>query len=166
MKSIERGQRYSEVPRLLAAVAVAARSAERDTARTMSEENVETVRRFFDLLNRGAFDELDAITPAGFELDRSRSRSLKNRIYRADEIRGIWKDLGEAWADYDFFETEMIDAGDIVVRVGGAHARGRSSRIEVQADSATVWRFRDGTPVAAALFQTKAEALEAAGLSE
>ena len=130
----------------------------------VSEENVETVRRIFELVNQGAFDELAAFTPADFELDLSRSRGLNTRVYRAEESSRLWEGLTEAWAEYEFFETEMIDAGDIVVRVGGLRGRGKGSGLEVEAEGASVWSFRDGSLISGALFQSRAEALEAAGL--
>jgi ketosteroid isomerase-like protein len=133
----------------------------------MSHDNVATVRRLFDLLGRGDFDQLDAETPPDFKLDRSQSRSLENRVYRGpSELRAVWEDRADAWGELDFYETEMIDAGDTIIRVGGAHGRGKRSGVEVDAKSATLWRFREGKPVSATLFQSKAEALEAAGLSE
>jgi ketosteroid isomerase-like protein len=133
----------------------------------MSEENVAWVRRSFQLLDDGDLDEMVRITPEDFVLDRSESRGLRSGVFRGpEEIRKIWEDFMEAWADYEVYETEIIDAGDVVVRVGGIRGRGRSSGIEVQAEAATVWRFEGGGPVSASLYQTKAKALEAAGLSE
>ena len=93
----------------------------------MSEENVETVRRFFELVNQQALDDLAAFAPADFELDLSRSRGLNTGVYRAEQAVQTLKDLTEAFADYEFFETEIIDAGDTVVRVGGMRGRGKGS---------------------------------------
>ena len=133
----------------------------------MSEENVEIVRRLFGALNRGDLEELAAITPPDFELDRSASRGLDSRVYRGPgDIRKLWADLLEAWAEFEFYEIEMIDAGETIIRVGGIRGKGKSSGVKVAAEGATLWRFRHGEPVSAALFQGKAEALEAAGLSE
>jgi ketosteroid isomerase-like protein len=130
----------------------------------MAGENVETVRHVFELLDRGDLEGLAAITPPDFVLDRSRSK-LDGRVYRGpDSIRSLWAGVSEAWEDYEFFETEMIDRGDVVIRVGGVRGRGRQSGIDVAAEGATLWRFRDGQMISATLFQDKAEALEAAGL--
>jgi ketosteroid isomerase-like protein len=132
----------------------------------MSEENVETVRRFFELVTQRALDDLAAIVPADFELDLSRSRGLNRGVYRGEQALQTLRDLTEAFADYEFFEAEMIDAGDTVVRVGGMRGRGKGSGVEVEAGGAGVWRFRDGSPISFTLFQSRADALEAAGLSE
>ena len=134
----------------------------------MSQENVETVRRLFAALNRGDLDELEAMTPSDFELDRGASKSPDSRhVYRGPEdIRRLWSNLLDAWSEFEFYEIEMIDAGHAVIRVGGIRGKGKGSGIEVAAEGATLWRFRDGRPVSAALLQSKAEALEAAGLAE
>jgi ketosteroid isomerase-like protein len=60
----------------------------------------------------------------------------------------------------------MIDAGDVVIRVGGVRGRGAASGAQVSAKGATVWTFSDGKLVSMSLFQSESEALEAAGLSE
>ena len=73
---------------------------------------------------------------------------------------------GEAWSQIEAFETEIIDAGDVVVRVGGFRAVGDYSGIELSAQAATVWRFEDGRPISMQLHQTRAEALGAADISE
>jgi ketosteroid isomerase-like protein len=132
----------------------------------MSEENVETVRRFFELVNQRALDDLAAFAPADFELDLSRSRGLNTGVYRAEQAVQTLKDLTETFADYEFFETEIIDAGDTVVRVGGMRGRGKGSGVAVEAGGASVWSFRDGSPVSCALFQSRADALEAARLRD
>ena len=132
----------------------------------MSQENVEIVRRLFAALSRGDLEELAAMTPPDFELDRGASRSPDSRVYRGPgDIRQLWADLLDTWSEIDFYEIEMIDVGHAVIRVGGLRGKGKSSGIEVAAEGATLWRFRNGRPVSAALFQGKAEALEAAGLS-
>ena len=133
----------------------------------MSEENVEIVRGLFDALNRGDLDELRRATPPDFVLDYSRSRGLDAGVFRgADTIMSLWTNLLEAWSEFEFYETEMIDAGDLVVRVGGVRGIGKGSGVEARAQGATLWRFEDGEPVSVTLFQSRREALEAAGLSE
>jgi ketosteroid isomerase-like protein len=127
--------------------------------------NIATVRRFFELLNARDLDELAAITPDDFVFDRSRSRSFDNEVYRGGAgLQRLLEQAADAWDSFEFFEVEMIDAGDTVVRVGGTRGRGRGSGIEVEARGAMVWRFHEGAPVSASLFQSKEEALAEAGL--
>jgi hypothetical protein len=64
------------------------------------------------------------------------------------------------------FETEIIDAGDLVVRMGGFRGIGEYTGLDLSAEGASVWTFEDGEPVSMRLYQSKEEALQAAGLAE
>jgi ketosteroid isomerase-like protein len=133
----------------------------------MSEENVAKVRAIFDAINRGDLDEAFTYIPADFVADWAEANSPESGVYRThEEIRRVFERFREPWSDFEWFESEIIDAGDLVVRVGGVRARGEGSGIEVSARGATVWTFREGTPVSFRFFQSKEEALEATGLSE
>jgi ketosteroid isomerase-like protein len=140
----------------------------------MASRNVELVRSYFGAANGEGLESLmqrlervlDRL-PDDFELDLSRSISPERGIYRgSEEIKRMFRLRGEAWSEIEAFETEIIDAGDVVVRMGGFRAVGEHSGIELSAQAATVWRFDDGRPVWMRLYQTKAEALEAADISE
>ena len=61
---------------------------------------------------------------------------------------------------------ELIDAGDRVVALVRLAATGRGSGIEVTQRFATVLTLREGKVVKLISYATRAEALEAAGLSE
>jgi ketosteroid isomerase-like protein len=140
----------------------------------MASENVDVVRSYFAAANGEGIDELarklepvlDILGP-DFELDLSRSISPEAGVYRGgEEIKAMFRQRGEAWSRIEAFETEIIEAADVVVRVGGFRAVGDYSGIELAAQAATVWRFQNGRPVSMRLYQTKAEALDAAGISE
>jgi ketosteroid isomerase-like protein len=60
----------------------------------------------------------------------------------------------------------MIDRGDEVVVIIHERARLRDSDTVLDRDLAHVWTVRDGRGVRFRVFKTRAEALEAAGLSE
>ena len=53
-----------------------------------------------------------------------------------------------------------------MIVVNRVRMRGRGSGVEVEATGAQVWTIRDGKFQRAKLYQSKAEALEAVGLSE
>jgi ketosteroid isomerase-like protein len=140
----------------------------------MSKENVELVRSYFAAF-RGApiqqiLEELDPLLEEfgpDFEVDLSRSISPERGVYRGPrEIRGLFREYGEGWSRIEAFETEIIDGGDVIVRVGGFRPTGEYSGLELTAEGASVWTFEEGKPVSMRLYQNKAEALEAAGLAE
>ena len=133
----------------------------------MSVENVATVRAIWDAVNRGDVDEAFKYAPDDFVADWSSSEAPESGVYRGREaVKARFERRVEVWSEIEYFETEIIDAGDQVVRVGGVRARGRGSGAEVSAQGAQVWTFKGGTPISVRLYQSKAEALEAAGLSE
>jgi ketosteroid isomerase-like protein len=133
----------------------------------MSEENVATVRAIWDAVNRGDIDEAFSYAPGDFVLDWSASNAPESGIYHGiEDAKRAFEGTLEAWAEVDYFESEIIDRGDHVVRVGGVRAKGKGSGAEVAAHGAQVWTFRRDTPTSVRLFQSKEEALEAVGLEE
>jgi ketosteroid isomerase-like protein len=61
----------------------------------------------------------------------------------------------------------VVELGDDrVLSVSRLQMRGRGSGVEVNASGASIWTIRDGKAAAVTLYQSKAQALEAAGLSE
>ena len=133
----------------------------------MSEDNIAIVRAIWDAVNRGDLDEAFEYAPDDFVADWSGSEAPESGIYRGREaVKERFARTTEAWSEMEYFETEIIDAGDQVVRAGGVRARGKGSGAEVTALGAQVWTFREGSPVSVRLYQSKEEALEAVGLSE
>ena len=133
----------------------------------MSQENVETIRAVWEAINQGDLDAATAHLPADFVADWSESLAPESGVYRGrDEVRRAFAWTTESWSELEYFEDEIIDAGDQVVRVGGVRARGKGSGADVMAQGAQLWTFHKGTPVSVRLYQSRDEALEAAGLSE
>jgi ketosteroid isomerase-like protein len=133
----------------------------------MSQENVEFVRNFYAMIDRGDAEAWHLLPP-GFVIDLSR-RLIDPGILRGpEEMRAFYRDLDAHWAGGANLEVEeMIDAGDqvlVLIRFGG---RGRMSGAEVEALVWNVWTFRDGEPVRWAYFgEDRPGALEAAGLRD
>jgi ketosteroid isomerase-like protein len=133
----------------------------------MLQENIEIVRRSTDAYNRGDFDGMVENWAPDAVVDWSRSRGVEAGVYRGhDEIRAFAQRFLATW---DEFRLEIDDPveieDDLLLTENLAHLRGRDG-IEVQARSAWLIRFRDGKQSSLTLYQTKQEALEAAGLSE
>jgi ketosteroid isomerase-like protein len=133
----------------------------------MSQENVEIVRKATDALNRRDVDGwLENWAPDAV-VDWSNSRGPDAAVYKGhDEIRAFTQRFLAAWNDVRIEiddPTEVED--DLLVVENLAYLRGRDG-IETQARSAWVITFRDGQQTSLTLYQTKREALEAAGLRE
>jgi ketosteroid isomerase-like protein len=134
----------------------------------MSEENVEVVSRVIDAFNRHEPDLIASYVAPEGEADWSRSLAPYRGVYRGPDEWRDWLRLRlDAWSDarWDALELTALD-DDRVLLVVRLTALGRDSGVEVTASSTIIWTVRDGKIVRAELFQSKDEALEAAGLSE
>ena len=133
----------------------------------MSEENVEVVRAMIDAANRGDWEATIKDAAPGFVWDNSRAIGTDNRVVltSAEQARDFFKELNEIWESMRIEINETIPTGDHVVVPHTTHIRGRDG---IEAQARTTWLFRicDGKIERVCLYQTRAEALEAAGLSE
>jgi ketosteroid isomerase-like protein len=134
----------------------------------MSEENVEVVKRSVEAYRRGDIDACLEEVGDDVELDFSRVRGPDRGVYRGSEgFRELFATFMEAWESITWLSTEYIEAGEQVVFATRARFHGRGSGIEVEGGGmGAVYTLRDGKIVRYEQFQSKAEALEAAGLSE
>jgi ketosteroid isomerase-like protein len=132
----------------------------------MSQENVEIVRRAFEAYNRRDFDALFENWAPDVVWDWSNSRGPEAGVYRGrDEIRAFWERYLAAFDEIRFEIDDPIEVeDDLLVVENIAYLRGRDG-IQTQARSAFLIAFRDGKTASVTMYQTKREALEAAGLS-
>ena len=133
----------------------------------MSEENVETVRRTFAEYNRGDVEgALEEWAPDAV-WDWSNGHGFDAGVYRGrDEIWAFWQERQAAWEEIRFEIVDLMEVEDNqVIAENVAYSRGRDG-IEVEARSAWLITFRDGKQTSLTLYQSKQDALEAAGLSE
>jgi len=84
----------------------------------------------------------------------------------AEGLRSFIRERYEAWETAVDHLEELIDAGDQVVTVVISRGRGRTSGAEVEQTHYGVWTLQGGKVIRVAWLGTRAEALEAAGLSE
>ena len=129
----------------------------------MSQENMETVRRFTEALVRKDY------RAAAAELDP------KLEIDDTDIPESTGSDSFYAWLARWDEAWERWRLEDLIVRPVGAHrtislfkmiAKGKGSGIELARDDAVVAEYRDGKIVRIAYYNDQSQALEAAGLSE
>jgi ketosteroid isomerase-like protein len=134
----------------------------------MSPDNVETVRHYADAV----FERQDVDGALGFVdpyavFDWSESRAPYRGVRKGHaEIRKQLRDVMEAFAEINpEFEITALDS-ERVLFVNRLRVRGKASGVEVTAVGATLWTLRDGKIVHGKLFQSKDEALAAAGIEE
>ena len=129
----------------------------------MSQENVEIVRRLYEA--QGTPEFLELVDPHVVWLNHA--SAPENKPYVGHEgllqwYSGIRADVG----DFRFDVIELIDAGgDQVVTVHRVTATGTKSGARIEQTQAAVITLLNGKIVRSQGFETKAQALEAAGLS-
>ena len=134
----------------------------------MSEENVENVQRGTDAYNRGDIDGMLEGWAPNAVLDWSNARSFDAGVYRGHgEIRAFMQRFFAAW---EGVRIEIVDGpvevkDGVVITENVAYLRGRDG-IEVEARSAWLNTIRNGKTTSLTLYQTREDALEAAGLEE
>ena len=133
----------------------------------MSQENVDLVRKVFAMAGSGTDTNLEFID-AEAVFDWTASRAPYSGIYRGHaEIRRFWQGFLEAWDEWTAEVQEAIEVDpETLVCKTHFRARGKGSGVLIEGDGASVWSVRGGKVIRAKLFQSKAEALEAVGLSE
>jgi ketosteroid isomerase-like protein len=139
----------------------------------MSEENVALVRRVFEAVNRWGVHPSGKHNP---EIPPLLHPEIEFHTYAGVPEPGVYRGR-EAVIDYHErvfgqFESvrieleELLPAGDAVVIISRQHTVPRGSEAEIVQEVVEVWTIRDGMFAERKPFSTRAEALEAAGLSE
>jgi ketosteroid isomerase-like protein len=132
----------------------------------MSEENVETVRRWTEEWNRREQTAWLALLHRDAEIDWSRAEGPFKGVYRGlPEFVAFWDVFWSTFEDVQVETHGFTEAGSEVVYSNTAHIRGREG-IEVRARSTFVCTVENGKVTRLRMFQERAEALEAIGLSK
>jgi ketosteroid isomerase-like protein len=130
----------------------------------MSRENVERVRQSLE-----AFARRDK--PAWAALTHPEAEAIPIGDWPETEIRGrdaVWDFLvsvDEPWEPGQWELTEAVEQGNRVVARQRRDLRGKVSGVEVAYDYWVVFTFDEGLSRRAEWFETRTEALKAAGLS-
>jgi ketosteroid isomerase-like protein len=134
----------------------------------MSQENVELVKRFEGSWAAGDLDATLECVHDEVVFDWSDSIGPFAGTYQGrDGMVLFWEELREAFEEFTPEALEFIEIGsDEVITLDVVRGRGKGSGIDIEAQGAMLWTFRDGKIARAKMFQTKEEALQAAGLAE
>jgi hypothetical protein len=133
----------------------------------MSEENVEVVRQAWEAYRRRDNEAALALYDPEIEIELRSEANVEASIYRGLEgVREFFRNWMSAFDDLRSEVEEWIDAGDQVIAMVRSFGRGKHSGVPVDMLEAHLWTVRDGKLWRLQTLGTKAEALEAAGLSE
>jgi ketosteroid isomerase-like protein len=133
----------------------------------MSRENVELVRRGFEVFNSGDIDRILSFTGADFEIEVPPGLSAEPDIYRGREgVRRYFRSFDEAMDEVHFEAQRFWDAAEAVVVDVRVTARGKQTEIPVEQRAAQLWTIRGGKVVRIRAYASLSEALETVGLAE
>ncbi len=131
----------------------------------MSQENVEIVREAWSGLDRGDLEAAFKDAAPDVEFDQTRALGTDRGIYTLDEFKRLTRSFIDTWQSVRWEAEELIDAGEHVVLAFTNRLTGRDE-ITLEAHGTLVWTFRAKGIVRVCLYQDRAEARQAAGLSE
>ncbi|MHB8233750.1 MAG: nuclear transport factor 2 family protein, partial [Solirubrobacteraceae bacterium] len=137
------------------------------TMQTMSQENVEIVRRGLEqFMATGRFAAADVA--ADFAWDMSNFQGWpEHQVYEGVAgAEAFLRDWSAAWDEWSIESQAMHDAGDKVVDVLCQRGRSKGAGMPVDMSFAMVWTLRDRKQTRMEMYSDPAEALKAVGLVE
>jgi ketosteroid isomerase-like protein len=147
----------------------------------VSLENVEIVRDAFEVI----YGSTSRPTATGASMGQNRERAaelIDSNVEMHGTVGGLWEgrvarglpeivdsfmaeDL-EAWEERRLDPQRFLHINDLVVVLMHEYRRGKGSGIEMESDTAVVFRVRRGRVIRIQGYMDQAAALEATGLSE
>jgi ketosteroid isomerase-like protein len=132
----------------------------------VSEENVKLARRGYDAFERGDLSGALEIFAPEMVTHVAQPIPVAGTYHGPEGFLQVMLDWAEGFDDLEQTGEEFIDAGDQVVVRTRHRSQGAASGAPVETDLWYVWTARDGQAVRVEIFNGKAEAFRAAGLSE
>jgi ketosteroid isomerase-like protein len=132
----------------------------------MSQEKVERFRKAIAGYNRGEIEPmLEIIHPDAEWYPFTAAVEGDEAYHGPDGLRKWWANVDASFDRVDASIDDIRDLGDDLLALGHLRARFRSG-VALDTEIAWLLRYRDGLAVWGRAYQSHAEALEAAGLSE
>jgi ketosteroid isomerase-like protein len=133
----------------------------------MSQENVEIVRRFWDASDRQDLQAVFALyDPAVVWVQHSGPFDMQGTYLGHDGVRKAWRDWVESFKTVAVHAHTFIDAGESVIVGWRMSGEGKASDAPAHIPGWSIHTLRNCRLIRIDVFNTKAEALEAVGLSE
>ena len=134
----------------------------------MSQENVELVKRSFELFLRGDPEAwIETLHPdVGWDISAHPLPDVPNHGRGRDAFTDMMATYLSGWIDYSAELRELVEAGDEVISVLHETASMGETGVTLDRDLVQLWAVRNGRVIFLRVFQSKAEALEAAGFDE
>jgi ketosteroid isomerase-like protein len=132
----------------------------------MSQENVEVVRAIYDEWGKGNFKQgFDLYDPL-ILLVQGEGFPESGPYLGLEGVGRYMRAFLEAWERVTIAADDLEVIGDTVVAAVVQHGIGKGSGAPAELRYSQVWSFRGGRVIRLDVIRDRAEALEAAGLSE
>ncbi len=132
----------------------------------MSQEEIELVRRGYEAFNQRAWEAASNYLHPDIEW-HDPSQLPGSAVHRGiDEVLAFWRELTDALDGFTIEIDRLFEADDRVVALVRSVGVGRVSGLSYERAIAQVWTVRDGRAVRVVGYDSREQALEAAGLSE
>ena len=132
----------------------------------MSEETIRNFQRGTAAYNRGDWTAALATMNPNVEFDLTRV-APDGETYRGYEgVRRFWLMLRDVFGEFQIDVEEIIDGGDTLVTRVRLRSTGKASGAATEDVMYQSVTLRQGQAIRAQFFRERADALEAAGLSE
>ena len=133
----------------------------------MSQENVKLVRRSFEAIGRWDIDGLLEFYDSDVHFLPLTGTRVESGGYRGHAgVRAYFEEVANVWDELHPYGDDFRVVGNDVVVLGGCTVRGSGSGAETDTPMAFVVTVKDGKIKSHRGYRTRADALEAAGLSE
>jgi ketosteroid isomerase-like protein len=143
------------------------RNISRDTARAMSEENVEIVRALYAAWSADDLDTVLEVYHPEVELRTSGSFPDLEPSYGGHSgVRLFWDAMLAPWDSFQIDVERVVEGDECAAVAIRFRARGKVSDALTDMRQGHVLRFKDGRVAKVSFHNSLDEALEAAGLSE
>jgi ketosteroid isomerase-like protein len=132
----------------------------------MSQENVELARQYVEAFNGGGLDATEVLRHPEIEIfDPPNLPDADRHVGEAAVRKLVESYLAVGW-NGQFHDAEYLDAGDEVLVIWRFSGEGAAGGVPIEAALGHLYTFADGKTRRMRQYLTRAEALEAAGLSE
>ena len=132
----------------------------------MSQENVEIVKEFSELFESGDREKWREFFDPDVVWDTSTSDWPSAGVLHGHAgVERFFRDWLGTWKDFEVAFREFLDAGDSVVVVFRQSGTGRESGVPIDREFFAIYDLEKSKVVRYRMYDSREEALEAAGLS-
>jgi uncharacterized protein len=131
---------------------------------SVSQENVDLVRRMYDAYARGEVELGLSYLDPEIEFSQPAGEPGAGTYHGHEGVVQAFASWTGAWDDYRVDVDELIDFGDHVLARTRHRGRGKGSGVEVEHRIFQLWTLHRDKVVRARMYYEEAEALEAVGV--